>query len=375
MKASALLAGLLVATTCAAGAPWTEAAAGSVRRQDWGKTAAGTRVSLYTLTNSGGSVARITDYGALLTELHVPDRGGKLGNVVLGFNSLQPYLDGHPFFGATVGRYANRIRRGKFKLDGKTYTLATNNPPNHLHGGNRGWDKVVWKGRVVSAAAGPAVQFSHVSPDGDEGYPGTVRATVTYTLTNKNEVKVDYTATTNKATPVNMTHHSYFNLAGEGNGTILNHRLMIAADRYTPTDSTLIPTGKIAPVKGTSLDFTKPTRIGARINSFGTLGGYDHNYVIRGGGKGVVLAARVHDPSSGRVMEIWTDEPGLQFYTGNGLDGTLTGPRGVPYDKHFAFCLEAQHYPDSPNHPNFPSTILRPGQTYRQTTVHRFYAR
>lgn len=363
-------AGLLALV--AAGNP--AAAKSGVSKAPFGQVPGGAKVDLYTLTNGRGVVARVMTYGALLTELDVPDRNGKLGDVVLGFGSLKPYLAGHPYFGATVGRVANRIARGRFTLNGKRYTLATNNGPNHLHGGNKGFDKVVWNARVVKNGANPAVEFTYRSRDGEEGYPGTLTTRVVYTLTEKNELRLDYTATTTKATPVNLTHHSYFNLAGSG--TILDHELTIKARRYTPTDATLIPTGKIARVAGTPFDFTQPTPVGIHFPELPENpatkdpGGYDLNYVLDKGDK-FGLAARVRDPKSGRVMEVWTDEPGLQFYTGNFLDGTLKG-KGRTYEKNSALCLEAQHYPDSVNQPRFPSTILKPGQVYRQTTVHRF---
>jgi aldose 1-epimerase len=344
----------------------------TITKSDFGKTPDGTAVDLYTLTNANGVKAKIITYGALLTELLVPDRDGKLDDVVLGFDDLKGYLGGHPYFGAIVGRVTNRIAKGKFTLDGKEYHLAVNNGPNSLHGGLKGFDKVVWKAEQVPAADGVAVKFTYVSPDGEEGYPGNLSAAVTYTLTNQNEVKIDYLATTDKATPVNLTNHSYFNLADPRSGDVLGHELMLAADEYTPSDDTLIPTGELKSVKGTPLDFTTPTPIGARINQLkGDPIGYDHNYVLRGGGKSLALAARVREPKTGRVLEMYTTEPGVQFYTGNFLDGTLKG-KGVVYHKHQGFCLEAQHYPDSVNHPEFPSVILRPGKTYTQTTVYKF---
>jgi aldose 1-epimerase len=348
----------------------------TLEKKDFGKTPDGTAVDLYVLTNANGMQAKIITYGAIVTELHVPDRDGKLDDVVLGFDDLKGYLAGHPFFGATVGRVANRIAKGQFTLDGKEYKLATNNGPNHLHGGLKGFDKAVWKAEPRQIPDGVAVQFSHRSPDGEEGYPGNLSATVTYTLTNANELKIDYTATTDQATPVNLTNHSYFNLAGPRSGTILGHELMLAADNYTPADATLIPTGEIRPVQGTPLDFTTPATIGSRINQLkGDPAGYDHNYVLNGGGKSLALGARVHEPKTGRVMEMFTTEPGVQLYTGNFLDGKLKGKGGVVYQKHQGFCLEAQHFPDSVNHANFPSVILRPGMTYTQTTVYKFSAR
>jgi aldose 1-epimerase len=346
----------------------------SVEKRDFGRTTDGVSVDLYVLTNATGSKAMVTNYGAILTELHVPDHNGKLGDVVLGFSKLEDYLAGHPFFGATVGRVTNRIAKGKFTLDGKEYSLAVNNGPNSLHGGKKGFDKVVWKAEPVAASNAASVAFTYLSPDGEEGYPGNLTVTVTYTLTDKNEVKIDYRATTDKATPVNLTNHSYFNLAGEGTGDILDHELMLMADRHTPADSTLIPTGEISPVAGTPLDFTKPTTIGARIAALKDYpgGGYDHNYVLNSGGKKLALAARVVEPKTGRVMEMLTTEPGVQLYTGNFLDGKHKGKKGTPYKKHAGFCLEAQNFPDAANKPQFPSVILRPGQTYSQTTVYQF---
>jgi aldose 1-epimerase len=347
----------------------------ALEKKPFGKTDDGTPVDLYILTNGRGMTAKVMTYGAILTELDVPDKDGKPEDVVLGFDDLKGYLAGHPFFGATVGRVANRIAKGRFTLNGKEYKLAVNNGPNALHGGKKGFDKMVWKAEPVKAASGVAVKFTYKSPDGEEGYPGNLTATVTYTLTTKNELRLDYTATTDKATPVNLSNHSYFNLAGPRSGDILGHEMMLAADKYTPVDETLIPTGEIKPVRGTPLDFTKPTAIGARIAQMkGKPGGYDHNFVLNGGGKRLALAARVHDPKSGRVMEMYTTEPGVQFYTGNFLDGSNKGKGGVVYKKHQGFCLEAQHFPDSVNHPNFPSTILEPGKTYKQTTIYKFSA-
>jgi aldose 1-epimerase len=339
---------------------------------DFGKTSEGTPVELYTLSN-GKITAKVMTYGAILTELLVPDRNGKLGDVVLGFDSLEGYLAGHPFFGATVGRVANRVAGGAFSLDGKDYKLAVNNGPNSLHGGLKGFDKVVWKAEDVSGPAGPAVKFTYRSRDGEEGYPGNLDVAVTYTVTSQNEVKIDYKATTDKATPVVLTNHSYFNLAGPASGTILDHELKLVAKNYTPGDETMIPTGSIAPVKGTPLDFTTSTPIGARIDQIkGDPGGYDNNFVLDVEAKPPGIAATVYDPKTGRVMEVITSEPGLQFYTGNFLDGKTKGKGGVVYKKNQALCLEAQHFPDSVNHPNFPSCILRPGQTYTQTTIYKF---
>jgi aldose 1-epimerase len=348
----------------------------SVEKKAFGKTPDGQQVDLYTLTNTAGMTAKIMTYGAILTELDVPDRDGKPADVVLGFDNLKDYLAGHPYFGATVGRVANRVAKGKFTLDGKEYKLAVNNGPNSLHGGLKGFDKVVWKAEPVRTPNGAAVKFTYASKDGEEGYPGNLTATVVYTLTNENALRLDYTANTDKATPVNLTNHSYFNLAGANAGDILSHELTLFADRYTPVDDTLIPTGEIKPVKGTPLDFTKPTRIGERIDQLaGEPGGYDHNFVLNGAGKKLALAARVHEAKSGRTMEMWTTEPGVQFYTGNFLDGKQTGRGGVVYKKHGGFCLEAQHFPDSVNHANFPTMILQPRETYRQTTVYKFSAK
>jgi aldose 1-epimerase len=347
-----------------------------IEKVPFGKTPDGVPVEAYAISNGKGMTATVITYGALLTELHVPDKKGNLADVVLGMDNLDGYLKGHPYFGATVGRVANRIANGKFTLDGKEYQLAVNNKPNHLHGGTKGFDKVVWKVKNAPAKDGDSVTFTYSSPDGEEGYPGKLDVTVTYTLTTANELRIDYTATTDKATPVNLTNHSYFNLGGHDSGDVLGHELMVAADKYTPTDDTLIPTGKIEPVKGTPYDFTTATPIGKRLGEIkGDPGGYDVNYVLRGGeGKGPHLAARVKDPKSGRVMEVLTTEPGVQFYTGNYLDGKLKGKGGTVYKKHQAFCLETQHYPDSVNHSEFPSVILKPGATYTQTTVHKFSA-
>jgi len=381
MKRTALGAALALAAWAAGGgmdgaAAQEKTGVSGVERISFGKTAAGEAVELYVLTNRGGMVAKVMTYGALLTELHVADRSGKRGDVVLGFDNLKQYLDGHPFFGATTGRVANRIAKGRFTLDGKEYRLAVNNGPNHLHGGVKAIDKVVWKAEPVRSGDGPAVRFSYTSPAGEEGYPGNLSITVRYTLTHRNELQLDYRATTDAATPVNLTHHSYFNLAGEGSGDILGHELMLAAGRYTPTDDTLIPTGEIAPVRGTPLDFTRPAAIGARIRQLkGEPAGYDHNFVLNSGGEALALAARVYEPKSGRVMEILTDQPGVQFYTGNFLDGSLRGKSGAAYKQHHGFCLETQHFPDSVNQPSFPSIVLRPGAVYRHTTIHRFSAR
>jgi aldose 1-epimerase len=349
---------------------------GSLNRMDFGKTNDGQAVELYVLRN-GTTTAKVMTFGAILTELDVVDRHGKPGDVVLGFDSLDGYLGKHPYFGAVVGRVANRIARGKFTLGGKEYTLAVNNGPNALHGGLKGFDKVVWKAEEVACPDGPSVKFSHVSKDGEEGYPGNLSVSVTYTLTADDALRLQYTATTDRATPINLSNHSYFNLAGPGSGTILHHEVTIAADRYTPVDDTLIPTGELADVKGTPLDFTTATTIGKRIQQIkADPVGYDHNFVLRSGGaKTPVPAVTVYEPTTGRVLEMSTTEPGVQFYTGNFLDGTNTGKGGVVYRQYQGLCLEAQHFPDSINHPRFPSTVLEPGKSYTQTTVYRFSTR
>lgn len=343
----------------------------SVTTTRFGQLADRTTVHLFTLTNANDLVCKITNYGTIITELHVPDRAGQLGDIVLGFDNLAQYLKGHPHFGCTTGRVANRIAKGTFSLDGKTYKLAVNNGPNHLHGGPRGFDKVLWKARPLKGAA---VRFDYTSPDGDQGFPGEATVAVVMSLTDANELVLEYTATTNKATPINLTNHSYFNLAGCGD--IKRHKLMITADLYTPTDATLIPTGEIRPVKRTPLDFTKLTAVGARFAKLGGKpDGYDHNFVLRGDATNSgapAFCARVVEPKSGRVMEVFTTEPGVQLYTANWLDGSLAGKGGIVYRQHAGLCLETQHFPNSINIPHFPSTILRPGQTYRQTTVHRF---
>jgi aldose 1-epimerase len=331
----------------------------------------GRMVKSYTLSNSNGLRAVLIDYGATLVSLEVPDRTGKLADVVLGFTTLAEYQAKSPYFGAICGRVANRIALGKFSLDGKDYQLATNNDANHLHGGKVGFDKVLWTSEAREGAEGPEVVFNYLSKDGEEGYPGNLNLTVTYRLTDDNTLAVIYSATSDAATPFNPTHHSYFNLAGEGNGTILDHELRLNASHYTPVDATLIPTGEIAPVAGTPLDFTTATPIGKRIGM--VEGGYDHNFVLdRKDASGLVLAAQVLEPKSGRVMTIETTEPGLQFYTGNFLDGSFAGKSSKTYVKQGGFCLEAQHFPDSINQPKFPNTVLRPGETYTQTTLHKF---
>ncbi|MDH7512345.1 MAG: aldose epimerase family protein [Clostridiales bacterium] len=343
-----------------------------IQKQSFGRLPDGSEVEAYTLTNSHGLKARIMTYGATLTSLEVPDRSGKLADIVLGHDSLDGYIDiaQNPYFGSIVGRYANRIAKGRFTLDGVEYQLTTNNGPNHLHGGVKGFDKVLWKGEPVREKAAVGVKLRYLSRDGEQGYPGNLSATVIYWLTEANELKISYEAETDKPTPVNLTHHSYFNLAGQGEGDILGHELTLNADHFTPVDEGLIPTGEIRPVTGTPWDFTIPKAIGAEIAV--VPGGYDHNFVLRDGEGTLRMAARVHEPTSGRVMEIYTIEPGIQFYSGNFLDGTITGKSGKVYRKHYGFCLEPQHFPDSPNNPGFPSTILRPGQKYTSLTIHKF---
>lgn len=351
-----------------------------IEKQPYGQLPDGQKVDLYTLTNTHGMTARITNYGAIVTELWVPDRDGRLDDVVLGYDKLEDYLKDTPYFGAIVGRYGNRIAHGRFTLDGKEYQLATNWKIHHLHGGTKGFDKVIWSAQPVETSDAVGLKLTHLSKDGEEGYPGNLNLTVKYLLTNQNEMKIEYEATTDKPTPCNPTHHGYFNLAGAGTRDNLDHELTINADKTTPTDELLIPTGELKSVEGTPFDFRKPTRIGARIDAddqqirFG--GGYDHNWVLnRKTPDGLEPAARVYEPTTGRVMEVLTTEPGLQFYAGNFLDGSNVGKGGKAYKHRYGFCLEAQHFPDSPNQPQFPSTILKPGQTYRQTTVYRFSAR
>ena len=341
----------------------------------------GKPIEVATLKNAKGVEVQAINYGAIITSLKVPDRTGKVADVVLGFDRPEQYWaePTPPYFGAIVGRYGNRIAKGQFAIGGKTYKLVTNNGPNHLHGGNRGFDKVYWDMSTKNSPQGSSVVFTRLSPDGEEGYPGNLRATVTYTLTEKNELVVDYRATTDKATTVNLTQHSYFNLAGEGSGDILGHELTINADRYTPVDDTLIPTGQLAPVQGTPFDFRQATAIGARINNDDAQlkagKGYDHNWVLNGTGTALRVAARLTDPKSGRSMEIQTTEPGIQFYSGNFLDGTIKGKGGHVYALRNGLCLETQHFPDSPNQKDFPSTILQPGKVYTTRTVMTFSAK
>lgn len=345
----------------------------------------GQAVELFNLTNRDGVEAKVMSYGGTIVSLKTPDRAGKLEDVVLGFDDLEGYLKTKSYFGALIGRYANRIARGRFTLDGVEYQLATNDGANHLHGGVRGFDKVVWNVRPLNAHHGSALEITYFSRDGEEGYPGNLSLRVVYALNDENELKVDYSATTDRDTVVNLTQHSYFNLAGAGSRDILDHMLWIDADHFTPTDATSIPTGELRDVRGTPFDFTRPTSIGARIDDddeqLKFAGGYDHNFVLNAPARGnrvpdsLRLAARVSEPTTGRLMEVWTTEPGLQLYSGNFLDGSEVGKGCKTYKHRYGFCLETQHFPDSPNEPGFPSTVLRKGELYRTTTVYKFSAR
>lgn len=347
-----------------------------IEKSSFGQTKDGKDVDIYVLTNRNGMVTKITNYGATVTELWVPDQNGKMEDVVLGFDNISDYEEKSDYFGCIVGRYGNRIAKGRFTLDGQEYTLATNNGENHLHGGVKGFDKVVWDAEAMQTAKGPALKLNYLSKDGQEGYPGNLDVTVIYTLTHENELKIKYRATTDKPTVCNLTHHSYFNLQGQGSSDILSHKLMINADHYTPVDEGLIPTGKTPSVKGTPMDFNKPTAIGLRIDAdhqqiaYGL--GYDHNWILNKKSGKMTLAAKVIEPKSGRKMEVWTTEPALQFYSGNFLNGSIVGKEGKTYKHRYGFCLETQHFPDSPNQPGFPSTSLRPGETYQTKTTYKF---
>lgn len=379
LKESFWLATTIVAVTVfISGA---QAATPTITMQAFGKTQDGTQVSLYTLKNANGISADISDYGGIIARLIVPDRHGRMGDVSLGYNTVEDYIKGSPYFGALIGRVGNRIKDGRFTLDGREYQLpALNNEPNgipcHLHGGTVGFDKVVWEATPSIVKDEPVLKLHYLSKDGEEGYPGNLDVTVTYTLTNDNALRIDYHATTDAPTPVNLTNHCYFNLKGEGEGDILGHVLQLAASSYTPVDSGLIPTGEITPVEGTPFDFREPHSIGMRVDSdheqlkFG--GGYDHNWVLDNQDGSLALAAKVSEPVSGRTMEVWTREPGIQFYCGNFLDGSNIGKTGRAYEFRSALCLETQHYPDSPNQPNFPGIILHPGETYETTTIYKF---
>jgi aldose 1-epimerase len=346
-----------------------------ISKSPFGKTPDGTPVEIYTLRNRNGLEARIMTYGGIVQSLTVPDQNGKMGDIVLGYDNLDGYIKSSPYFGALIGRYGNRIAKGKFTLDGVEYTLATNNAPNSLHGGLKGFDKVVWTAQPEQTKDGPALKLTYFSKDGEEGYPGNLSVTAVYTLTDDNALRVDFTATTDQDTVVNLTHHSYFNLAGHGD--VLGTLMYINADKFTPVDSTLIPTGELRPVAGTPFDFLTPTAIGARINETNNeqikfAGGYDDNWVLNKQDEELSLAARAYEPTTGRTLEVWTTSPGIQFYTGNFLDGTITGKGGWTYQFRDAFCLEPQDFPDSPNHPGFPSTELKPGETYHNTIIYKF---
>jgi aldose 1-epimerase len=343
-----------------------------IQKQVFGQLPDGKNVDLYILSNTKGIKARIMTYGATLVSLEIPDRDGTIADITLGYDSIDGYIEASPYFGSTVGRYANRIAKGKFTLNGMEYALAQNNGENHLHGGIMGFDKVVWNSEPIRKESEVGIKFMYFSKDGEEGYPGNLACTVIYMLTDDDELKISYEAETDKPTHVNLTHHSYFNLAGQGSGDILAHELMLDADNYTPVDEGLIPTGEIRSVEDSPMDFTTPQTIGDRIDQM--QGGYDHNFVLRSGRGELTLAARVYEPKSGRTMEIHTTEPGIQFYSGNFLDGSITGKSGKVYHKHYGFCLEPQHFPDSPNKPSFPSTVLNPGEKYESLTVFKFYA-
>lgn len=349
----------------------------NISKSPFGTTSDGQAVDSYALTNDHGVEIKLMTYGGIVTSIVVPDRTGKFGDVTLGFDTLADYLRPHPFIGAIVGRVGNRIARGQFTLDGVGYTLATNNPPNHLHGGQLGFDKKVWRAVDVQNSNAASVALGYVSLDGEEGYPGTLQTVVTYTLTNNNDLRIDYQATTDKATIVNLTNHTYFNLATAGD--VLGHEVQINADRFTPTDATQIPTGEIREVTGTPFDLRTPVKLSDRLASAQAdeqvriaLGGFDHNFVVNGEPGRLRFAARVHEPWTGRTMTVSTTEPGIQLYTGNNLNGSLVSPKGVRYNKFAGLCLETQHFPDAPNHPNFPSIVLRPGDLYRSTTVFGF---
>lgn len=338
-----------------------------ISKQAWG-AANGQPVNLYTLRNSKGTVVTITNYGGIVTSFLVKDKNDSVASVVVGFDSIEPYLQSHPYFGSIIGRYGNRIGAGKFSIGDKNYTLATNNGANHLHGGVVGFDKVIWTAAPVVDSL-PSLKLSYLSKDGEEGYPGNLQVTVTYTLTEEDGLKIQYEATTDQATPVNLTNHSYFNLTGDTKETIFNHQLQLNADAYTPVDNGLIPTGEIRQVAGTPFDFRSPMPIGSRIDS--VPGGYDHNYVLNNADGSLRKVAHLAEPVSGRFLEVWTTEPGVQFYSGNFLDGKFSNHTGTPVQLHTALCLETQHFPDSPNKKEFPSTILEPGKKYYTETVYK----
>jgi aldose 1-epimerase len=383
LSALALVFSLSILTTATATATTSakpsKKAEPTVTETPFGALEDGGKVTLYTLTNASGAEVKIINYGAIVVSLTVPDRQGKPRDVVLGYDDLAGYVKDKDFFGATVGRYGNRIAAGKFTLDGKSYQLDVNNGPNHLHGGAHGFYKKLWKAEPIKGKDGPGVKLTYVSKDGEEGYPGAVTLIVTYTLTRENGLRIDYRGTTDKPTILNPTHHSYFNLSGDPTRTILDEELTIDADKTTPVGAGLIPTGKLADVAGTPMDFRKATKIGARVDAKDAqldLGkGYDHNWALTHPNKKMRKAAELYDPTSGIVMQVVTDQPGLQFYSGNFLNGTIHGKKGIAYKHRTALCLEAQLFPDAPNHPNFPSAVLRPGQHYTQTTVYQFSTR
>lgn len=368
------LAGMVLALGCLIGCAGSGSAQEEISEEPFGTTPDGKQVQIYTLRNPGGIEARICTYGGIVVSLKAPDRHGKMQDVVLGYDNLSDYIKRNPFFGALVGRYANRIANAKFTLDGKTYTLAANNGPNALHGGIKGFDKVVWQSKTVLRAEGPTLELTYFSKDGEEGYPGNMWVKAVYTVTKDNALRLDYTATTDKKTIVNLSQHTYFNLAGHGD--VLDHEVMIDADKFTPVDATQIPTGELRRVNGTPFDFRDPHKIGERIKDDDEqlrIGkGYDHNWVLNKGTNDLALAARVYELKSGRVLEVLTTEPGLQFYTGNNLNGSITGKGGQVYNMYDAFCMEPQHFPDSPNHTNFPSTVLKPSQAFHSTIIYRF---
>lgn len=371
---SRLLVGSLVVSTiftsCMEKKKTDDAPKSGITKQAWDKVDS-QAVDLYTLTNKNGVEVKISNYGGKVTSWITPDKSGKKSNIVLGFNHPNSYTKDVPFFGALIGRYGNRIANGKFSIDGKEYTLATNNGKNALHGGNKGFDKVIWTAEPIVDSVS-ALTLTYLSKDGEEGYPGNLKVTVKYTLTDADELKIDYTATTDKATPINLTNHSYFNLSGDLHSTILDETIQINADRYTPVNSELIPTGKLDPVKGTPFDFTKPMAIGSRMSQVpGTPVGYDHNFVLNVSDTTLHQAAILYDAKSGRQLEVSTTQPAIQFYTGNFLDGKLIADDGKPIAQHTALCLETQHYPDSPNQPSFPNTVLKPGETFHSTTVYK----
>jgi aldose 1-epimerase len=351
----------------------------NIKKQPFGKTPEGNAVDLYTLTNRNGMEAAITNYGGIVVQLRVPDRKGNLADVVLGYDDLDGYIHDKAYLGALIGRYGNRIAQGKFTLGGKVYTLPRNNGENTLHGGLKGFNQALWQVKELESKDGPSLQLEYLSKDGEEGFPGNLSVKVIYTLTDENELKIEYSATTDKETVINLTNHSYFNLAGAGNGDILQHQVMLRADKFTPVNESLIPTGELRSVQGTPMDFRTPTAVGARIDQddqqlkYGR--GYDHNWVLESGGsKTPTLAASVYEPGTGRAFGVWTTEPGIQFYTGNFLDGAK-GKGGKLYQRRYALCLETQHFPDSPNQPNFPSTVLKPGQIYHTVTIYKFSTR